>query len=86
MNGVPLGQIDLNNGSDGGSRDAYLSASTAQVQAAAATRPIVINFVCALSSGCHEGIANVDVTNPLNGAILYSGNQSSTLLQLAVCF
>lgn len=85
MNGVPLGQINLNNGNDGGTRHAYLTASEAQVTTAAATRPIRLNFVCALP-GCHSNVGYVEATNPLNGAVLYSGQQNSSVLQLSVCF
>jgi hypothetical protein len=88
MNGVPLGQINLNNGTDCGSRDSVLTASQAQVTAAAAaTGPIKLNFVCSYGQGaCHSNVGYVEATNPLNGAILYSGQQDDSVLELSVCF
>jgi len=85
VNGVALGQIDLNNGDDGGDRDAYLSATQEQMEAAFAVNPtITINFACALGY-CHDGVAYVEVTDTVSGVVLFSGNQATATLELHFC-
>jgi hypothetical protein len=84
-NGIALGQIDLNNGDDGGDRDAYLSATEEQMQAAFEVNPtITLNFACALGS-CHSGVAYVEITDTVSGIVLFSGNQATATLALHFC-
>lgn len=83
LNGIALGQINLNNGSDGGDRSSNLSASEAQVTAAKAVNPVLtLSFVCALGY-CHSGVAYVEVYGA-NG-LIWEGNQDSTTLELPSC-
>lgn len=85
VNGVALGQINLNNGDDGGDRDAYLSATLGQMEAAFLVNPtITINFACALGY-CHDGVAYVEVTDTVTGVVLFSGNQATASLELHFC-
>ena len=85
INGIALGQIDINNIEDGGTRHSYLSASQAQMEAAFAINPtITINFTCALE-WCHEGVAYIEVTDALTGQMLHSGYQDSATLDLHFC-
>lgn len=85
VNGIALGSINLNNGDDGGDRDAYLSATEEQMQAAFEVNPtITINFACALGY-CHDGVAYVEVTDTVSGAVLFSGNQATATLELHFC-
>jgi len=85
INGVPIGEVNLNNASDGGDRDSTLVASAEQVAAAAVTRPIRVNFVCALPS-CHGNVGQVEIRDLVTGAVMFTGFQNDAELELGTCF
>jgi hypothetical protein len=86
MNGVQLGDVNLNNGIDGGDRDSTVYATVTQVQQAVNNgSPVTLNFVCAYSS-CHNGIGGVEVKYTDDGTLLSDGFLASSVLSLQTCF
>jgi hypothetical protein len=98
INGVPISNatdtwgnaitpplVDLNNASDGGSRETNFTFSAAEMQQAVnAGFPIVAHFKCIYSS-CHTGVGMVDATDLVTGATLFQGHLESTVLSLDIC-